>query len=110
MEDLIKLDEELRVAQENLKKIEDKILFEKQRKERETPEQYLARIAHDLMCTHNHTDGCSWHYWEGKANCWETDYSHIQYLKKVQALRDKGLTVNEIGEFLKNYKLFKETN
>lgn len=111
MENLTKLNEELRVAQENLKKIEDKILFEKQRKERETPEQYLARIVHDLMCTWNHTDGCcSWHHWEGKTDCWETDYSHKKYLKKVKALRDKGLTIEQIEDFLRNYKLFKDTN
>jgi hypothetical protein len=73
--ELTELNEDLRVAQENLKKIEDKILFEKQRKERETPEQYLARIAHNLMCTQNHTDDCGWGYTDSNPGCWMKDYS-----------------------------------
>ena len=56
------------------------------------PDQKLAVTLHDMLCQHNHTDGCGWYYdirqgiddWSGS--------EHGAYMQKVLTLR--GFCVN----------------
>jgi hypothetical protein len=67
------------------KEIED---FERQVKilKEETPEQNLARELHSMLCTHNHTEGCSWFYETKQGMDDWTGYAHGEYLGKATRL------------------------
>lgn len=60
--------------QDELEDLRRQKAIEDAENERLTPEQKLAVVMHEVMCHHNHTDGCGWYYetknrqhrWEGK--------------------------------------------
>lgn len=47
-----------------------------------TPERLRAEALHEVMCNHNHTDGCSWYYGLDEFN----DPVHKQYLRDSNRL------------------------
>lgn len=49
--------------------------------------QQIAINLHEALCHHNHTDGCSWMYFNDfKKDTWESDYSHQKWLKRAEDL------------------------
>ncbi len=54
----------------------------------------LASFLHERLCTHNHTDGCGWHYDDGS---W-TEYSRKKYLTRARALIAKGEMTIDFGK------------
>lgn len=72
------------------------------------PDQALAIVLHDIMCTANHTDGCSWHY---ETLDWSRD-AHKRWLKKaknvLQYINDNnlGLSRDELAYLLTMIKAY----
>ena len=53
-------------------------------------EERLAIYLHQHLCTHNHTDGCSWHYEiKGQIHDFLSD-THARYLVKARQLLEIG--------------------
>ena len=75
---ILKIDEEL----ESLKAFE--------------PPERIAIVLHDLICRHNHTDGCSWFYeLKDKVHDWEKA-EHKDWLKRVSGLRNSLITTTSL--------------
>lgn len=74
-------------------------------KKRQMEYRPLAIKAHDLFCTYNHTDGCSWEYEIiGGEHMWSSD-SHVRWLNKLEeAVTKHKLTIGGIDEVLTEYK------
>ena len=92
---------------------EQKIALEQLEKELvkaklESPDHQLAEELHGMLCTVNHTDGCSWFYEVKDGEDDWTGYSHGMYLKKAQKLihecKQKGVTVEQAIELHKLLK------
>lgn len=95
--------EELSKAKKNLKEAEKRyeyfnnLSFNKQ----------LAIILHDSFCTHNHTDGCSWYYYNPQKdiNIWENNSPYSYWLKKahkfIKECEEIGITVDQGIKFKK---------
>ena len=66
-----------------------------------TLSQQLATELHNLRCTWNHTDGCTWFY----ETVW-SDYTRASYLKKA----DNILMVTDLETALKVLKLAQSFN
>lgn len=50
-------------------------------------EKKLAILLHDLLCHHNHADGCMWFYVKDDNDSeWETEYSRAKYLNMARVL------------------------
>jgi hypothetical protein len=52
-----------------------------------TPEQQLAITLHDLLCRHNHADGCGWYYEISKGIHDWAGSAHGVYMQKALKLR-----------------------
>ena len=69
-----------------IKELEEKIAALKEADARFAalqPEYQLAIKLHDLLCHHNHADGCGWHY-EGSNGVTDwTGHAHSRYLEKA---------------------------
>lgn len=78
------INKEITEAQEKL----DELQKEKDRLDMMPEDQRLAEHLHEMKCTWNHTDGCSWHY-EKNYNTdrfdW-TGYAHQEWLRKANNL------------------------
>jgi hypothetical protein len=46
----------------------------------------LADVIHEEMCTHNHTDGCGWHYESWEEGLKGKGWSKTQYIKKARKM------------------------
>lgn len=58
--------------------------------ERLEPLKELAILAHDVLCSWNHTDGCGWGYEvDGKDHNWSA-HAHYRYLERVDELVNGG--------------------
>ena len=78
------IDEEIAKVQEKL----DALRQEKERLDMMPEDQRLAEHLHEMKCTWNHDDGCSWYYeksYETGRFDW-TEYTHQKWLHKAQAL------------------------
>lgn len=98
---------EAEIEQKKIEIVELERKLEKARNE--SPERRLAKDLHGLLCTWNHTDGCSWYYeTKGNEDDWN-GYTHSQYLKKAQKFicdcERKGVSVDKALEM---YSLVKE--
>ena len=61
-----------------------------------SPEGQLAIFLHERLCTWNHTDGCSWHYFvRNGAHDW-TDHAHHKYLNMAREFLSHGYTVENV--------------
>lgn len=84
--------DELQKEIENLEATKIKLTLELEEAKALTilsPVEELAVALHDILCTHNHTDGCEWYYdvkngvhnWQG--------FAHKRYLEAAVKLCDK---------------------
>jgi len=74
----------------------------------EGPEHILARELHSMLCTWNHTDGCSWFYEaERGVDDW-TRFAHGEYLGKATKLirwcGNHGVSTDAAVNLLKLFK------
>lgn len=71
----------------------------------ESKETSVARELHSMLCTHNHTDGCSWFYETKQGMDDWTGYAHGEYLgKATQLVRwcdDHGVSTTAVQNLLK---------
>lgn len=98
------LQQKISAQREELAKLEQQL----QTLESESTDQQLARELHDLTCSWNHTDGCSWFYEpEVGKDAW-TGYAHSRYLDRARKLmvacEHQNITVEQA---INNYKLIK---
>lgn len=77
--------------QEQIKQKEAELAELKLRIEQEqklSDDEKLAIQLHDILCTWNHTDGCSWHYeLNNNVHDWN-GHAHKEYLRKAVKLRN----------------------
>lgn len=61
------------------------------------PAKQLAVYLHAKLCRWNHTDGCSWHYFEKNGQHDWSEHSHARYLQQAQSVisRLKALDISE---------------
>tara|TARA_S200002703_G_scaffold144797_1_gene138672 strand:+ start:412 stop:738 length:327 start_codon:yes stop_codon:yes gene_type:complete len=99
-EDILKLTKELEQKRSDLVKY-NKISESKK----------LAIRLHELLCTHNHTDGCNWEYKDPfDSNTWEAKFSpHYRYHQKAKALIqimiDNELDIDTVMEIIKTVSI-----
>jgi len=76
----------------------------------ESPDQQLAKQLHSMLCTWNHTDGCSWFYeMKNKQDDW-TGHAHGEYLKKAQMITHQCKQRNiPVQTAMEVYKMVKGT-
>jgi hypothetical protein len=74
----------------------------------ESSTHVLAREFHSILCTHNHTDGCSWFYETKQGMDDWTGYAHDEYLKKAILLYcwcyDHGVSTTNALNLLKLFR------
>lgn len=75
---------QIKEMEEQLKELKKKEKEEEEKKKNQ-PEYLLAQKLHHILCTANHTDGCSWFYEESDFDSWERT-THKQYLKLAKEL------------------------
>ena len=79
---LLALEEKIKQHEQGLKDLQSQLIEAKL----ESTDHQLAKELHSMLCTYNHTDGCSWHYeFKNKNDDW-TGSAHTEYLKKAQKL------------------------
>ena len=79
---LFAIEEKIKQQEQSLKDLQAQYVEAKL----ESPDHQLAKELHSMLCTHNHTDGCGWHYeFKNKKDDW-TGYAHVEYLKKAHKL------------------------
>ena len=89
----VELIEEIAGKQRELKKIEDELI----KLEALKPHERIAVGLHDILCRHNHTDGCGWYY-EVKDGVHEWNKTtHKDWLKKGVRV-DDFINDNDITE------------
>lgn len=98
------IEEKIKKQKIGLSKLEKEL----EKAKRESPDHQLAKELHSILCTVNHTDGCSWFYEVKDGEDDWTGYSHGTYLKKAQKLihecEQKGVTVEQAIELHKLLK------
>ena len=77
-----KLLQEIEAKQEEL----DKVQAELDELQAMDPVEGLATELHDMLCTWNHVDGCSWEYTHGKPDKWTKCETHKRWLAKAEKL------------------------
>jgi len=79
---LFAIEEQIKQHEQGLKDLQAQLIAAKL----ESPDHQLAKELHGMLCTHNHTDGCGWHYEvKNKKDDW-TSHAHSEYLKKAQKM------------------------
>jgi hypothetical protein len=79
---IFSIEEKIKQHEQGLKDLQAQLVEAKL----ESPDHQLATELHDILCTHNHTDGCGWHYeFKNKKDDW-LGHAHSEYLKKAQKL------------------------
>ena len=58
------------------------------------PDRRLAEQMHSMFCTHNHTDGCDWHYGSWEKPTW----AHKKWLKKAKEAIAQGITLEQMKQ------------
>jgi hypothetical protein len=103
-ETIASIEAEIALQKELLASLERKL----EKAKKESPNCQLAKELHGMLCTVNHTDGCSWFYEVKDGEDDWTGYSHGMYLKKAQKLihecKQKGVTVEQALELHKLLK------
>lgn len=83
--DIYKVESDIEKRERELEELKNSLQEEKE-KRRNLPYNeetlYLAEVLHEKLCTHNHTDGCSWYYDDGS---W-SECSRQKYIKKATKL------------------------
>lgn len=78
---------------------------EKEILESMTADKQLAIELHDLLCTHNHTDGCSWFYEISRGEHDWTRWAHHEYWKRacvIEAFCEKhNITTTQAVQLIK---------
>jgi hypothetical protein len=59
-------------------------------------EKELATQLHGLMCSWNHTDGCSWFYAKETDEDWNRNYGRVEYIKKARFIIAQGANPEEV--------------
>lgn len=94
---IIDIEAKIEKAKADLAKLEDEL----EQIRSLTPEQRLAETLHAILCTWNHTDGCSWFY-ESDKNKWTSGSNHREYLARATRLMNfcctKGITPEDALE------------
>lgn len=70
------------------------------------PEEYrLAITLHEMMCHHNHVDGCSWEYEGSQGRVDWNGHAHSRYLQKALVIKGfcqrAGIATDKAVEILK---------
>lgn len=99
---IFSIEEQIKKHEQGLKDLQAQLVEAKL----ESPDHQLAKELHSMLCTHNHTDGCGWHYEvHNKIEDW-TGHAHSEYLKKAQKLichcESQGM---DVGATLAAFKL-----
>ncbi len=98
------IEEEIKQNKAALAELEKKLELAKL----ESPDRQLAKELHGLLCTWNHTDGCSWYYEiSNKQDNW-SGHAHSHYLQKAQSLirkcEQEGI---EVGQAISMFRMVK---
>jgi hypothetical protein len=79
---IFSIEEKIKQHEQGLKDLQAQLIEAKL----ESPDHQLAKELHGMLCTHNHTDGCGWHYeFNNKKDDW-FGHAHTEYLKKAQKM------------------------
>ena len=105
------LSSQITALEDQLVNLRRRKMIEDQAQRELTDSQKLAIVMHDALCTHNHTDGCGWHYEikDGVITTWGPNSTHGHWHEKAR--RMTGFCCQnklEVGTAIGLFKFLKE--